>query len=447
MVARVPFLRYVVIRSPELARYVLISNQDNYRKSAEYDMLAVATGRGPVTDLNDQTWQRKRRLVAPIFAKRKVDGFHPQITAAANDAVARWLESRPATAEMGGIIDVSTEMNRLTADVIARTMFGTTLSGPMADVRLARLLKFFGIGFVTSISRPLRAIATWLSQMAGHADDDAVNTRLSIRVLRLMAWVIAPHVMLDLRHAEKVVDQLIADHRSGRITNKENLLAALIEARDPETGDRYSDREIHDELMGFLTAGMETTATTLTWTWKLLAEHPEVRARLHDELHDVLGGRTPSADDLDNLPWTQAVVAETMRLYPPIVALARVAKRADTIGGYRIKAGTTVAILMHGIHNNRRIWERSQSFDPSRYLAQNVDRSQKLASMPFGAGKRICVASGFAAMEAALLVATIAQQIDLRLARQDPIMRQNSFTGGPAGPVPMTPHARAVGSG
>ena len=120
-----------------------------------------------------------------------------------------------------------------------------------------------------------------------------------------MAWVITPHVMLDLRHAEKVVDQLIADHRSGRITNKENLLAALIEARDPETGDRYSDREIHDELMGFLTAGMETTATTLTWTWKLLAEHPEVRARLHDELHDVLGGRTPSADDLDNLPWTK----------------------------------------------------------------------------------------------------------------------------------------------
>ena len=444
MVARVPFLRYVVVRSPELARYVLINNQDNYRKSAEYDMLAVATGRGPVTDLNDQTWERKRRLVQPIFAKRKVEGFHPQITAAANDAVSRWLELRSATAEMGaGIVDISAEMNRLTSDVIARTMFGTTMSGPMADVRLARLLRFFGIGFVTSISRPLRAVATWLSRRARPADD-AVNTRLSIRVLRLMSWVVAPHVMLDLRHAERVVDQLIADHRTGRITNKENLLAALIEARDPETGDCYSDREIHDELMGFLTAGMETTATALTWTWKLLAEHPEVRARLHNELRDVLDGRTPTGDDLDNLPWTRAVVAETMRLYPPIVAVARVAKRDDVIGDFPIKAGTTVAILMHGIHNNRRVWERCQSFDPSRYLAENMNRLQKQASMPFGAGRKICVASGFAAMEAALIVATIAQRVDLQQVQQNPIVRQNSFTGGPAGPVLMQPHARAI---
>lgn len=434
IVARVPFAKFVIVRSPELARHVLVTNQHNYTKSPDYDMLAVAFGRGLVTDLNDELWQRNRRLVQPIFAKRNVDGFAPVMVEAARDAVARIRELSAGDA----VVDVNAEMNRLTLDVTSRTMFGTDITGPMSEVVLYRLLRFFGRGFMTNLSHPLHHLATWLHQRGRHRDE-AGNSRLPMRIMRAAGWVIEPRSMRDLRHAERVVDGLIADHRAGRITRKDNLLAALIDASDPETGYQYTDQEIHDELMTFIGAGMETTATALTWVWQMLAEHPEARDRLRDEVTSVLGSRPATAADLDHLPWTQAVVAETMRVLPPVVGLARTAKEQDSLGGYLIKPGTTVITLIHGSHHNQRVWERPDEFDPSRYLPENVAREHKRATMPFGAGKRMCVASGFANMEAALVVATFAQQLQFDAVSDQRVRRQISFTGGPDGPLPMRP--------
>jgi cytochrome P450 len=290
----------------------------------------------------------------------------------------------------------------------------------------------------------LRFVVVRSPEIARHANsrEDAFS-RLPMRVMRASAWVLEPRAMRDLRHVERVIDQLIADHRRGAIARKDNLLALLIDARDPETGHRYNDPEIHDELMTFIGAGMETTATALAWAWKLLAEHPDVRARLHDELDQVLGGRTPGAADVDNLHWTKAVVAETMRVYPPIIGLARVARNDDMLGDVAIRAGTTVAILLHGLHHNSRVWERPEEYDPARFLSDNLDRSARHATLPFGAGKRMCIASGFAQMEAVLVLATIAQQVDLDLVSEKPIRPQISFTGGPDGPMPMRPRFRA----
>lgn len=434
LVARVPFAKFVVVRSPELARHVLVNNQNNYMKSPEYDMLAVAFGRGLVTDLNDEQWQRNRRLVQPIFGKRNVDGFAPLMTAAARDAVTRIRELSAG----GDTVDVGAEMNRLTLDITSRTMFGTDITGPMSEVVLARLLRFFGRGFMTNASHPLHNFATWLHKRSGR-DGLADNSRWPMRVMRATGWVIEPRTMRDLRHAERVVDGLIADHRSGRIDRKDNLLALLIDASDPETGYRYSDQEIHDELMTFIGAGMETTATALSWVWQLLAEHPEARDRLYDEVATVLHDRPATAADLDNLPWTQAVVAETMRMLPPVIGLARTAKEADVLGGYPIAPGTTVAIVIHGVHHHGRVWDRPDEFDPGRYLPETIERQQKRASIPFGAGKRMCVASGFASMEAALVVATFAQHLRFDAVSEHRVRRQISFTGGPDGPLPMRP--------
>lgn len=434
IVARVPFKKFVVVRSPELARHVLVSNQSNYTKSPDYDMLAVAFGRGLVTDLNDALWQRNRRLVQPIFAKRNVDGFAPVMVEAATDAVTRIR----ALAQTDGIVDVNAEMNRLTLDITSRTMFGTDITGPMSEVTLYRLLRFFGRGFMTNASYPIHYLGTWLHRHGRHRDE-AGNSRLPMRIMRALGWVIEPRSMRDLRHAEQVVDGLIADHRSGRIDRKDNLLAALIDAADPETGYRYTDQEIHDELMTFIGAGMETTATALSWVWQLLSEYPEARARLREEVRTVLGGRPARAADLDRLPWTQAVVAETMRLLPPVVGLGRTAKAHDVLGGYRIKPGDTVITVIHGVHHSSRVWDRPDEFDPSRYLPEQVEREHKRATMPFGAGKRMCVASGFASMEAALVVATFAQHLEFDAVSDKRIRRQNSFTGGPDGPLPMRP--------
>jgi cytochrome P450 len=155
IVARVPLSKFVVVRNPDIARHVLVSNQDNYTKNADYDLLAVAFGRGLVTDLNDELWQRNRRLVQPIFAKRQVDAFGPQMTAAAIAAARRWDDDAAA----GRPIDVAAEMNYVTMDIIARTMFGIDLSDRLAEqmrVDFARLLTLFGYGFIGGAAHPLR---------------------------------------------------------------------------------------------------------------------------------------------------------------------------------------------------------------------------------------------------------------------------------------------------
>lgn len=428
MVARMPFLRFVLVRSPELARHVLVTNQDNYAKSAEYEMLAVAFGRGLVTETDEQRWQRNRRLVQPVFGKRNIATLAGPITEAAQDCAERMARLGAG----GAPVDVSAEMNRLTLDVVARTMFGVDLSGPMSEVTLSRLLGFFGVGYVTGVSRGLRALA-----------DFTRLHRLPTSVMRVGGWLLAPRAMADLRHLEHVVDRLITDHRTGAITRRDNLLALLMDARDPETGYGYTNAEIHDELMTFLGAGMETTATALAWTWKLLSEHPDVLSRLHTELDEVLSGRIPTAEDLDRLPWTKAIIAETMRVYPPVVGLARVAKNDDLLGDFPIPAGTTVSISLHALHHHPTIWPNPTAFDPTRFLPQNLTPTQRHSALPFGAGKRMCVAHVFANTEAALALATIAQHLNLTSATTAPIHPQFSFTGGPDGPIPMRVTERA----
>ncbi|WP_435593827.1 cytochrome P450 [Nocardia sp. bgisy118] len=429
LVARMPFQRFVVVRSPELARHVLVTNQDNYTKSAEYDMLAVAFGRGLVTERNEQRWQRNRRLVAPVFGKRNIATLAGPITDAARDCAERILQ----LGADGASVDVNVEMNRLTLDIVARTMFGVDLTGPMSEITLSRMLRLFGVGFVAGVSRPLHALAELTNRY-----------NLPMRVMRAASWIIAPCMIADLRHVDRVIDQLIADHRSGAITRRDNLLALLMEARDPETGHRYTDAEIHDELMTFIGAGMETTATVLAWTWKLLAEHPDVRARLHAELDDILAGRTPTADDVDFLPWTKAVVAETMRLYPPIVGLARVARSDDLLGDFPVRANTTITISLHALHHHGGVWSNPEIYDPTRYLPGNLTPTQRHATLPFGAGKRMCVAHVFANTEAVLALATMAQRLEMDLATAKPTRPQFSFTGGPDGPVPMHASGRTV---
>jgi cytochrome P450 len=432
VVARAPLAKFVVVRNPDIARHVLVSNQENYAKSAEYDLLAVAFGRGLVTELDEQLWQRNRRLVQPIFAKRNVEALAPQMTAAGVAAAERWR----GHASTGKPLDIAAEMNYITLDVITRTMFGIDLTDELAEqmrVDFARLLTLFGYGFIGGVARFPR----WLANLRR-------SPRLAINALRRDATVVAPRTMRGLRRVEGFLDGLIAEYRRGNIDRTDNLLALLMAAEDPETGYRYSDLEIRDELLTFLGAGFETTAAALAWAWYLLSENPDARQRLGRELDEVLAGRDPTVDDVDNLPWTQAVLAEAMRRYPPIMGVGRVAKSDDVLGDYPIKAGTTVAVLIHGIHHNDRFWAEPDTFDPGRFLKENADPGQRRAHIPFGAGKRMCVASSFATLEATLLIATLAQRFELELVAGQRLRRELTFTGGPDGQLLMSPKSRTV---
>jgi cytochrome P450 len=189
-----------------------------------------------------------------------------------------------------------------------------------------------------------------------------------------------------------------------------------------------TDKQLRDEAMAFLLAGHETTALALSWTWYLLSQHPEAEHRLHEELKQVLGGRLPTAADLPRLTYTEAVVKESMRLYPPAWGIGRSPIKPCEIGGYRVPAGASVVMSQWVMHRDPRYFTEPERFNPARWSSEAVQKLPRFVYFPFGAGPRVCIGAGFAMMEATLLVAAIAQKFQLRLAPGHPVVPLPSFT-------------------
>ena len=208
---------------------------------------------------------------------------------------------------------------------------------------------------------------------------------------------------------------VLAERRAHGI-DRGDLLAMLLAARDPDTGEGMSDKQLRDEILTIFLAGHETTANALSWVWYLLARHPQAEARLHEELDRVLGGRVPAYADLAELKWTRMVIEETLRLYPPAHTIARTALGEDRIGGVRVPAGAFISISMYVTHRNPNLWPQPERFDPERFAPAEVARRHRFAYLPFGGGPRICIGSSFALAEAQVVVATIAQRYQVRLA-------------------------------
>lgn len=437
VLARAPITRFALVRNPEYARYVLLTNQDNYVKGDDYELLAVAFGRGLVTERDEDVWRKHRKLMQPVFAKRHVDAFAGTMTDALIDACERWRREYGS----GGRLDVAAEMNAVTLDIIGRTMFGADFTGPVASESreaFANLLRVFGSGLMWGAAHPAQRTAQALWHL-GLGSRLGPRERLAIRVLRAGLRLTEPSSYRGLLRLEELIDQLIAGYHAQAAAERQpdNLLGLLLEARDPDSGERFSDAEVRDELMTFLGAGHETTASAIPWTWMLLSQHPHVRELMHAELDEVLQGRVPTAADIENLPYTSAVVKESMRLYPPVMGVSRVALADDVIGGIPIRAGTNVAVLIHGIHHHPEVWPDPERFDPERFVPDAEQPECKQAWMPFGAGRRMCIASSFAWLEAVLIVAVIAQRYEFELLPQDPVRRENTFTGGPEGALWM----------
>jgi cytochrome P450 len=216
-----------------------------------------------------------------------------------------------------------------------------------------------------------------------------------------------------IRKIEKVLYRMIAEKRaSGRDAG--DLLSMLLAAQDDD-GTRMTDRQLRDEAITLFLAGHETTANTLSWTWWLLAQNPAVEARLHDELRAVLARRSPSLDDLPNLVYTNHIITESMRLYPPAWGTARTAIEDHEIAGYSVPKGSGVSFAQWTVHRDPRWYDAPDEFRPERWDGDLLKRLPRFAYFPFGGGPRQCIGNAFALMEAALILATIAQQYRFRL--------------------------------
>jgi cytochrome P450 len=272
---------------------------------------------------------------------------------------------------------------------------------------------------------------------------DAANDRIN-SVVRLPSWLPTRRNREEkraLRRIDQLLNRFIAEHRASREAPAD-LLSVLLAATDEESGIGMSDRQLHEEMMTLFLAGHETTAMALTWTWYLLSRHPQVEEKLVDEVSRVLKGRPPTVADLAQLPYTEMVVRESMRLYPPAPGVAREPIEDVRIGGYDVPRGSLITVNTYAMHRDRRFFDDPERFDPERFGPGWEERIDRYAFLPFGGGPRVCIGNGFAMMEARLILATVVQRVRLSLEPGQQIVPMQLVTVRPKHGMRMRVNAR-----
>ena len=404
-----------MLTNPQDIKRVLVTEPDRFPKldlgdDAIYELL----GDGLLLS-EGETWQQQRQLANPAFHGRRIRTLGEMMVDHTEAALNDWND--------GDRLDIQIEMARLTVRIIVTAMLGTDIS----DERIRTVqenLEPLGARFEPDPFR--RLIPDWAPTPENREFRAAID---------------------DL---EAVIDDIIADRRAGGYTagadtqvdadtdEPMDLLSLLLRAKD--RGEQ-TDRQIRDEMMTMLLAGHDTTALMLTYTWYLLSQHPEVERRLHAELDSVLDGSTPTAADARQLEYTEQVLNEAMRLYPPVYTLFREATTDVKIGGYRIPAGSGLMLPQWVVHRSPRWYDSPEQFDPDRWTPERAADRPRFSFFPFGGGPRHCIGKQFSMLEAKLILATVAQKYRLEYLG-DSLDLRGSLTMHPKEPVAMRLESR-----
>nr|WSW43111.1 cytochrome P450 [Streptomyces sp. NBC_01001] len=359
--------------SAEGAQQVLASESANFRKdNAFYQELRDSFGNGLLTS-QDEDYLRQRRLVQPLFTKRRVDGYADAVAAETQAVIAGW-EQAP-----GAVVDVGEEMMQLALRAVARILFGTDVEATV-DV-VDRCFPVITDYVLRRGYSPANIPRTWPTPG---------NRRAAAAMDELYA----------------VCDKIIAERRSGATAGGEDLLSLLAAATSTDDGE-FDAAELRDQVLIFLLAGHETTATSLAFSLHLLARHPEQQARAREEISRVLGDRTPEAADLDRLPYLTQVLKEAMRLYPAAPVIGRSSVAATEVGGRTIPAGSDVILAPWVTHRHPRYWPDPDRFDPDRFTPEAEAGRPRYAWFPFGGGPRACIGQHFSMLESVIALAMI----------------------------------------
>lgn len=379
--------RLFVCNSPETVAQAFIALHDNFERKTPQMRHALTPLLGDGLFISDgETWKQRRRIVVPIVHVSRLSLFAPIMVEAAAETAERWLQQPPTEP-----IDALREMAKLTAEIICRAVFGPRLGSEHAEI------------IVSSFTAYQRL----------------VNQLDIVYLLGLPDWLPRFHsrpIYRAARRIHDILDQIIRECGDERASGEASMIRLLLDARDPETGDRLDRAALRNEAAVIFMAGHETTANSLAWAWFLLSQAPAAEARLHRELADVLGGRAPSLEDVPQLVFTRAVFDEAIRLYPPVPVLGRQAMRNETIRNHAIPAGSLVTVVPWLLHRHRALWDRPDHFIPERFLPENAGTRQRYSYVPFSVGPRVCAGQAFGATEAVLCLATLAQRTRLRLA-------------------------------
>jgi cytochrome P450 len=400
--------RFYFVSEPAAVEDVLVTFGRSYVKGRGTQRLERLLGKGLLTS-NGALHLRQRRLVQPAFHRERIAGYAAAMVARAE----RFADGMVP----GETIDAVAAMSRLTLGIAAETLFGAEIDD-QADT-IGRALHVAMESFPISL--------TPIGELLDH-----------------LPWVPVVRRFLEARaELDAIVYRLIdARRREPGAAARPDVLGMLLAAGDGPEG--MDVEQIRDETMTIFLAGHETTAMALTWTWWLLSQHPEIEARLGADLEAVLGGRTPTIDDVPALRYTRDVIAESMRLYPPAWAVGRRAIEDAPLGKWTVPKGSIVIMSQWVTHRDPRFWAEPEAFRPERWSNGETDGQPKFAYFPFGGGTRLCIGEAFAWTELVLVLATIARRLRFTAAPGlTYVTAQPSVTLRPATTVPLVAHVSA----
>jgi cytochrome P450 len=398
-----PIDTYMITNPADIER-VLLTDSATYRKPKfQDDAIGDLLGDGLLLGEGER-WRKQRDLAQPAFLMSRLSGLSEMMVEYTEEMLAGWHD--------GDVINVELEMARLTVKIIVEAMFGATIDDERVRV-LQENLEPIGSRFEPN---PFRfAIPDWAPTRENR------DYRRALSAIEEVVW--------DLIHERDGTQ-----YGDGDDDQPMDLLSILLRARDE---GEQTDEDLRDEMVTMLLAGHDTTALTLTYTWYLLSEHPAVESRLHAEFDDLLGGRLPTFADVRGMEYTEAVLQEAMRLYPPVYTIFREPQVDVRLGGYRVPAGSAVMLPQWAVHRSERYWDAPLTFDPDRWLDERADDRPRFAYFPFGGGPRFCIGKQLSLLEARLILGTVCPRYRLEYVGAEPFDLRGSLTMHPREPMEM----------
>ena len=367
------------INDPELIRDVLVVHAHKFKKGRALQRAKSLLGEGLLTN-EGEAHLRQRRMIQPAFHRGRIAEYARTMTEYAEQMSAYWHD--------GEVYDIDKEMMHLTLQIVAKTLFSANVDDEADEIGASMTT------IVEMFNYLLLPFSEWLQKLPLPQSRKFARARDTL---------------------DSVIYRIINERRaSGQDTG--DLLSMLLHAQDEDDGGTMADEQVRDEALTLFLAGHETTANALTWTWYLLSQNPETETALHEEFDTVLAGRTPTFDDLPRLRYTEAILAESMRLYPPAWAIGRLSLEEHQLGSYYLPENSLVLLSPYITHRDPRFWEDADQFIPERWNTQSIkEAGQRYTYFPFGGGARRCIGEGFAWTEGVVLIAAIAQKWKLRL--------------------------------
>jgi cytochrome P450 len=424
-----------IINNPDLIRQVLVVDAKKFGKGVQFDKLRPILGNGLIT-ADGEEHLKHRRLVQPAFHHSRIVAYAKTMRELSVEKAESWRDGVP--------VALDDEIKQLTLKVVAKTLFSTELGGQVVD-EVVRSMPTV----LNGINKRALAPTQLLEKLP-----TPENRRFNEANRRLRA----------------VVDRIIAGYRRSDADHGD-VVSMLLLARDEDTGEGLSDTQVRDEVITMVMAGTETTANLLSWVWHVLGQRPDLEARLHAEVDEVLGKgdealgkgdevlgevagegdevlgegvsreRGMGLEDIGRLAFTRRLISETLRVYPPGWLLTRRAREAVTLGGVDLPTGASVMVSPFSVHRDPRLYAAADIFDPDRWLPEQAEEIPRPAFLPFGAGNRQCIGDGFAWTEATVILATIAHRWRLRPVPGVDVRMMPRATLTPSA-LPMVPRRR-----